>query len=320
MTRSPDSPPGEPPPPTALIGVDWGPVGVRALRLSAEGQVLATADEHDWRPRVAAEGHGVIYAELRHALGVTDGVPGLLSGAVGGQRGWIDAGYVDCPAGPAELGAALVPTPTDPDSFVVPGLRLDTVEHCDLMRGEETRLAGLLESVPGARDGIRDGIVCLPGHHSKWVRLAGGRVQRFATHLTGELIELCRRHGTPGRTMRGARHDERAFTAGVDASAKPGGVQHHLFAARALPRTGRLRPEQVHPWLTGLLIGHECRAMRARWTEASAVVLVGAPETMARYASALRRIGVTAVQIDGAVAMARGLARLARRAGLIAAR
>ncbi len=317
MTHNPD-PPGEPGPKTALVGLTWHPQAVRALRLTADGRILATAEETDWRARVAADGHAAVYDSLRHALGVPDGLPALLAGAVGGRRGWIDAGYVDCPAGPGELTAGLVPAPAVPEALIVPGIRLDTVRGCDLMRGPETRLAGLLESVPGARDGMRDGVVCLPGHHTTWVRLGDGRVRAFVTHTTGEVMQLARRHGTPGRSMTGEGHDPTAFTAGVDASGKPGGPLDHLFQARALARTGRLRPEDVHPWTRGMLIGHECRGMRARWRDASAVVLVGGLEPMARYAEALRRIAVTAVQIDGDVALARGFARLARRAGLVA--
>lgn len=316
MTRTPGLP-GEPPPPTAIVGVDWRPTAVCAMRLTAEGRVLAVARDTDWRATAAAEGHRAVYEALRRSLGVADEVPALMSGAVGGRRGWVDAGYVDCPAGPAELSACLTAVPDAPEASVVPGMRLDVAEACDLMRGGETRLAGLLESVPGARDGMRDGVVCLPGTHSTWVHLGEGAVRRFATHLTGELLHLCQRHGTPGRTMQGAAHDPSAFAAGVDASGRPGGLQHHLFAARALPLTGRLPAASAHAWTTGLLIGHECRAMRARWPAASAVVLVGEAETMSRYAEALRRLGTTAVPIDDAVALARGYTRIARRSGII---
>lgn len=316
MTRTPD-PPGDPTPQTALVGMAWHPDRALALRLAADGRVLATAEETDWRARVARGGHHAVYEALRLALGVAEGVPALLAGAVGGRRGWVDAGYVDCPAGPGELSAALTRPAEAGEAWIVPGVRLDTVRGCDLMRGEESRLAGLLESVPGARDGMRDGIVCLPGSHSKWVRLSDGRIHSFATHVTGEVLHLVRRHGSAGREMKGEVHDPRAFTAGVDASGQPGGLLQHLFGARALPRTGRLQPSAVYPWTLGVLIGHECRAMRARWPDASAVVLVGRPALMARYAEALRRIGVTAVQIDGEVALARGFTRLARRAGLL---
>jgi len=295
----------------------WRPRGVRALRLTATGQVLATADEADWRARVAAEGHGAVYAALRDALGVAETVPALLAGAVGGGRGWVDAGYVDCPAGPVEVSEALVAVAGAPGAWIVPGVRLDTVRGCDLMRGEESRLAGLLESVPGARDGMRDGVVCLPGHHSKWVRLSDGRIQTLATHLTGEMLQLAHRQGTPGRSMRGEAHQPQAFQAGIDASARPGGLLQHLFGARALPRTGRLLERDVYTWTMGLLIGHECRAMRAHWREASAVVVVGEPTLTARYADTLRRISVTAVQIDGDVVLGRGFVRLATRAGLL---
>ena len=62
----------------------------------------------------------------------------------------------------------------------------------DVMRGEETQVLGLLPALPGAGPHT----VCLPGTHSKWVRLQGGAIQEFATFMTGELFALLSQHGT----------------------------------------------------------------------------------------------------------------------------
>src|SRR3712207_8750412 len=39
----------------------------------------------------------------------------------------------------------------------------------------------------------------MPGTHSKWVEVAGGRIERFGTHMTGELFAVLRRHSILGR-------------------------------------------------------------------------------------------------------------------------
>ncbi len=41
------------------------------------------------------------------------------------------------------------------------------------MRGEETQLLGVVA------DGFDTGLVCMPGTHSKWVKLDGGAVAGF---------------------------------------------------------------------------------------------------------------------------------------------
>ena len=46
------------------------------------------------------------------------------------------------------------------------------------------------------------GVACLPGTHSKWVRVEPGRIAGFATHLTGEAFSALRGHTILGRTMR----------------------------------------------------------------------------------------------------------------------
>ena len=84
------------------------------------------------------------------------------------------------PAGPDELAAALLPFRrlTRP-VLIVPGVDCRGADGTyDVMRGEETQAIGI---------GVRDGLVCLPGTHSKWVEIADGRIDRFATFVTGEL-------------------------------------------------------------------------------------------------------------------------------------
>lgn len=53
------------------------------------------------------------------------------------------------------------------------------------MRGEETQIAGLL-----VRNPTYSGAVCLPGTHSKWVRVKDGEVGDFTTFMTGEMFEV----------------------------------------------------------------------------------------------------------------------------------
>ena len=56
------------------------------------------------------------------------------------------------------------------------------------MRGEETQIAGFLSEFPGF-----DGVVCLPGTHTKWVHLSAGEIVSFRTFMTGELFGLLQR-------------------------------------------------------------------------------------------------------------------------------
>ncbi len=55
------------------------------------------------------------------------------------------------------------------------------------MRGEETQLLGVTES-------DFTGLVCIPGTHSKWIKIEGGRVVEFSTYMTGELFSVIAQH------------------------------------------------------------------------------------------------------------------------------
>ena len=121
---------------------------------------------------------------------------------VGSRQGWVEAPYVECPAGLSDAAARLVRVTFGDEHrlHIVPGLRcVGDDGQADVMRGEETQLWGA--DLPA-------GSCCvLPGTHSKWAWLGeGDRVLGFQTHMTGEVYALLTQHGILGRLMEfGAR-------------------------------------------------------------------------------------------------------------------
>src|SRR3546814_8578864 len=122
----------------------------------------------------------------------------------------------------------------------------------DVMRGEEAQVLGALAALPTA-----GGLICLPGTHSKWVRVADGVVQSFATYMTGEVFDLLQGHSILSRLMtKGAVAADRWFLEGV-LLGRQGGLLNRLFSARSRPLTGDLPEAEVRSYLPGLLIGDE---------------------------------------------------------------
>src|SRR3546814_9542220 len=79
---------------------------------------------------------------------------------------------------------------SDLPALIVPGLSCERPDgSADVMRGEETQIFGLAESLAGPA------MLCMPGTHSKHVWLRDGRIERFATAMTGEVFALLSRHG-----------------------------------------------------------------------------------------------------------------------------
>jgi 2-dehydro-3-deoxygalactonokinase len=105
--------------------------------------------------------------------------------------------------------------------------------------------------------------------------------------------------------------DPAGFGRGLARSGDAGHLLHHLFGVRTLGLFGELDEAQAAGYLSGLLIGHEARAMAPR---GAAVHLAGDAVLTGLYASAIEAAGARAVPLDADVA-AQGLAIIGREAG-----
>jgi 2-dehydro-3-deoxygalactonokinase len=132
------------------------------------------------------------------------------------------------------------------------------------------------------------GLACLPGSHSKWVRVKGGQITSFTTHMTGEAFAALRGHTILGRMMRDGPLDGAPFDAGIERSGQAGGLLHHLFGVRALGLADRLKDQEAPAYLSGILIGHEIRAALEQ-SDGAVIQVVGAPDLTALYGEAAAR-------------------------------
>lgn len=285
-----------------MIVVDWGTSSFRAFRLASDGAIL----DRRGSPRGIMQVKDGRFAEtLREEIG--DWLKAgenrvLLAGMIGSRQGWKEAPYVRCPAGATELSAALVDVPFDGATVkLVPGMNgVDQSGIAEVMRGEETQVVGALAAMNG------NGLACLPGTHSKWVRVEEGRIMRFTSHMTGEAFGALRDHTILGRMMREGPPNDAPFIAGIERSGMPGGLLHHLFGVRTQTLTGQLAETDGASYLSGILIGHELRAELGGAGDET-VHIIGAPELAALYARAIAACGSKAVCHDGDASV-RGLA------------
>ena len=291
-----------------MIGIDWGTTSLRAYRLDRAGAVLEQRESAQGILSVREGGFpAVLEAEIRPWLAAGERLV-LLCGMIGSRQGWQETPYLPCPAGPAEIAAALVPLPfPGARCLLVPGLLTRGPEGVpDVMRGEETKLIGLLAELGDAA-----ATLCLPGTHSKWARLEGGRIAGFATRMTGETRAVLLGHSILGRLSAPAEGAaDEAFRRGLRRSRERGGLLHHLFGTRALGLMGELAAGETDEYLSGLLIGHEVRAAVEDGT-AGTVHLAGSATLCRFYALAFAEYGLAHRQHDPDIA-ARGLALLGR--------
>ena len=284
-----------------LIAVDWGTTSLRGARLDEAGGVLEEKSAPLGILNVPHGDFAGVFDSLFSDWMRPTGSVCLISGMAGSRQGWVEAPYVACPAGPEELKRHL--HWIEPGRIaLVSGLSVERGEVPDVMRGEEVQIFGAMRLA-----GMTDGLFVLPGTHSKWATLSGGRVTGFRTCMTGEFYGLLSQHSILSRTLDAdAPLDEATFLRGVTRASEGNGLLHDAFGVRALALFDRLSPVQSASYLSGLLIGEELRheAIAAR-----DVIAIGAPALTARYALALKTKGF-AVRCFGGEATWAGLRAL----------
>lgn len=289
------------------IAADWGTSNLRVWAMAADGSVLDSRGSDQGMGRLSPDGfEPALLALISDWLDGTRVMPVIACGMVGARQGWTEAAYRPVPCPPVGL-------PMTPATVSAPGLRVSilpglsqTRPTADVMRGEETQIAGVLAAAPGW-----DGVVCLPGTHSKWAEVSAGEVVSFRSFMTGEMFELLSSHSVLRHGM-AKGFDDAAFDAGVaDGIARPETLTARLFTLRAEGLLAGLPPAAARARLSGLLIGTELAAAKPWWLGRD-VVIVGDGALAALYTRALAAQGVTARPVPAEAATLAGL-KSARR-------
>jgi len=161
------------------------------------------------------------------------------------------------------------------------------------MRGEETQIAGFL-----SLNKDWDGVVCLPGTHTKWVHISAGEIISFRTFMTGEMFNLLSQNSVLKHSVGGAGWDDDAFTTGLEhAMSRPETLAANLFSIRAGDLLTDQTPHQARAKLSGLLIGAELAASKPYWLGQNVCVL-GADGLSKIYTDALQAQAVPVTQTD----------------------
>jgi 2-dehydro-3-deoxygalactonokinase len=288
------------------IAVDWGTSNLRAWAMGRD-QILDEARSDDGMGHLARTD---FEAALLRLIGpwLGDGPMQVVAcGMVGSRQGWHEAPYRTVPCTPLDPGA-LVHVPTRDRRLkvrIAPGLK--QTRPADVMRGEETQIAGALAMTPAF-----DGVLCLPGTHTKWAHVSAGEVVSFQTFMTGEMFGLLSEHSILRHGLQDSGWQEDAFDQAVsDALSRPERLGAWLFALRAEGLIAGLPAAAARARLSGLLIGMELAGARPYWL-GQPVALIGAEKLSRLYARALAAQGAAVQVLPGTACTLAGLAALAR--------
>jgi len=270
------------------IAVDWGTTHLRAYAMGPAG-VCAEASSADGMGALNRDGYEPALLRLVEPwLGAGRVTPVIACGMAGSRQGWYEAPYRSVPCAPLDAGQLIAVPTRDPRLAVrlVPGLK--QAQPADVMRGEETQIAGALALMPGF-----DGVLCLPGTHSKWVHVSAGEVVSFQTFMTGELFALLSTQSVLRHGMADDGWEDAAFDAALSETlSRPERIGTRLFALRAEGLIAGLSAAAAKARLSGLLIGLELAGSRACWL-GQPIAIIGADRLSALYARALAAQGAS---------------------------
>ncbi len=292
----------------AFVAVDWGTSSFRAWLMAADGHVLAETRGPEGMLHCATAGFAPVLAYHLAKLDAPQDLPVLICGMAGAKQGWVEAPYLHTPTRLDALhdGAQRVDTPGD--VRILPGVAQADAASPDVMRGEETQLLGVTEP-------DFTGMVCIPGTHSKWIRIENGSVASFTTYMTGELFSVIAQHSILKHAVHhdaGSPAADDAFLQGLrrglDATT---GLTNALFSLRAAQLLGFEKQADGAARLSGLLIGAEIVDAGARYGAGQPVRLIGASALGQLYAAALEHAGFETTTLDAERASQQGLTKAA---------
>lgn len=273
------------------IAVDWGTSNMRAWAMSSSGTVLAEAVTDQGMGKLARDGF-----EPALLAAVGDWIDGptdvIACGMVGSRQGWVEAPYATAPC--RVLPESLVQAPTlnsDLRVHVIPGIK--QTDPADVMRGEETQISGFL-----ARNPNWDGVICLPGTHTKWVHISADEVVSFQTFMTGELFDTIAKQTVLRHSIAAEGWDDDAFATGLDMGmSRPERLAARLFSLRANGLLNGMAGDAARAQLSGLLVGAELAAAKPYWL-GQQIAVIGDSGLSKLYIAALATQAVPATQVN----------------------
>lgn len=293
--------------PGAFVAVDWGTSSFRSWLMSGGGDAIAESRGGEGMLHCAESGFAPVLRHHLARLGAPDGLPVLICGMAGARQGWREAPYLKTPTRLEALHEGAIRPDAPGEIRILPGIAQARADRPDVMRGEETQLLGVTEP-------DFTGLVCIPGTHSKWIRIERGHVVEFSTYMTGELFSVISQYSILAHAVEKespSTADSGPFREGLAAAlAAPSGLTASLFRLRASQLLGFEQRSDGAARLSGLLIGTEIADVLHRYAVQS-LRLIGAGPLGYLYEAALKAQDFDVTAVDAEEASRLGLAKAA---------
>lgn len=286
------------------VAIDWGTTNVRFWLMSQEGKLLSSKTSSMGMNNIQRDQYEAhILATIEEWFKPSDMKRIIACGMIGAANGWVEAMYQKTPCQPVST-AKIIEVPTMSSELevrIIPGIANYSPNH-DVMRGEETQICGFL-----ADNSEFEGVLCLPGTHTKWVEIKSKQVIGFKTFMTGELFDVLGKASILRHSVNSNSWDDNEFVTSVETSlTHPEEISSWLFSIRAESLIGNLKPKMATSRLAGLLTGLELAGSKNYW-EMKDIVIIGSGKLAYNYLKALRLKRINSRLVDSATCTVKGL-------------
>jgi len=288
----------------ATIFGDWGNSSGRLHLSEATGEIIESVKVTGAKD---TSDHETIFLEAtakwRERFDIESA---LICGAVGSNIGWREVGYSPLPATHANM-------LSNAESFDSGGIKVtllggvnieqNTIGLPDTLRGEETQSFGWM-----ALTGLTEGLLCMPGTHTKWALIEGRKITQLNTGLSGELFEIVSKHSMLTRGAETFDTPNDAFEDGVKVAMRenPPALIQTLMSVRNKQLFGQMEPRMANSYLAGLIIGEDVRES-VKAFDASSVHIIGSSVTASHYERAVQMNGIETLRHDDQACTLAGL-------------
>ena len=275
-----------------LIAADWGTSNLRIWGIDHRGHVINTINNGKGMASLIPSEFEPYLISLIESWLPKEGnakCPIIICGMAGAKNGWKEAAYLKAPCPPINK-KKIIQVETDDQRIsvsIVPGIMQTSPP--DVMRGEETQIAGYLSKNPDF-----DGIICLPGTHTKWAHISANEIVSFKTFMTGEIFLSLSERSILKTSVQSNDFDSTSFLeAFEDTYSNPALLSTKLFGLRAADLLENTSTKFLKSKLSGYLIGCELAGAKSYWLGQN-IIMIGNNDLCILYQKALKKLGLNA--------------------------
>ena len=274
----------------SLIVADWGTSNLRIWGMDHQGNIVHTANSDKGMSSLEpSEFEPYLISQIKNWLPREENARChvVICGMAGAKSGWKEAPYLKVPCPPIDKEKTIQVETKDKriSVSILPGIMQKSPP--DVMRGEETQIAGYLSKKPDF-----DGIICLPGTHTKWVHISVGEIVSFRTFMTGEIYQTLSECSILKNSVKSNDFDFTTFLeAFEDTYSNPALLSSKLFGLRAADLLENISTKFLKSKLSGYLVGSELAGAKSYWLGQN-IVMIGNDELCILYKKALKNLGL----------------------------